>query len=89
MRGSRWLWGARMFRWRLVSRGRNVGTLARRPTCVLRPELCPTWPMRLEVDGAGWTRPASGKPNVEVCLKADENGLRNYLLKSLEAPETR
>lgn len=53
----------------------------------LQPELCPMQPMRLEVDGQGWTRPVAGKPNVSVCLKVDEAELRSYLLKRLRAPE--
>lgn len=52
-------------------------------TYALRPELCPARPLRLEVDGKGWTRPVEGKPNVEVCLKADEAGFRAFLLERL------
>jgi len=52
-------------------------------TYALRPELCPVKPMRLEVDGEGWTRPVDGKPNVQVCLKADEAGFRRFLLERL------
>ncbi|MDR3793164.1 MAG: nucleoside hydrolase [Terracidiphilus sp.] len=52
-------------------------------TYALRPELCPVKPMRLEVDAEGWTRPVEGKPNVQVCLKADEAGFRRFLLERL------
>jgi inosine-uridine nucleoside N-ribohydrolase len=40
----------------------------------IRPNLCPMEPMHLEVDDMGFTRPSSGIPNVQVCLKADERG---------------
>jgi inosine-uridine nucleoside N-ribohydrolase len=41
-------------------------------TYTIRPDLCPTKPMRLEVDDAGYTRPADGTPNVNVCLESKE-----------------
>lgn len=37
------------------------------------PDLCPTQPMRIEVDDKGYTRPANGKPNVHVCLQSDSD----------------
>jgi purine nucleosidase len=46
----------------------------------IHPELCPTKPMRLEVDGTGFTRPVSGPPNVQVCLQSDEKGFDALLL---------
>ena len=48
-------------------------------TYAIRPDLCPTTPMRLEVDDKGFTRPAEGKPNAEVCLKSDEKGFLELL----------
>lgn len=39
----------------------------------LQPQLCPTKPMRLEVDDKGYTRPVSGTPNAEVCLDSNEH----------------
>ncbi len=49
-------------------------------TYAIRPDLCPATPMRIEVDAKGFTRPVEGKPNAEVCLKADEKGFLNLLL---------
>jgi inosine-uridine nucleoside N-ribohydrolase len=46
----------------------------------VRPDLCPATPMRLEVDGQGFTRPVSGAPNAQVCLKSDESGFLQLLL---------
>jgi purine nucleosidase len=52
-------------------------------TYALRPELCPATPMHLEVDGQGYTRPAAGAPNVEVCLHLDEPGFLNLFLSRI------
>jgi purine nucleosidase len=49
----------------------------------IRPELCPVKPMRLEVGDDGFTRPLAGPPNVEVCLKSDEKGFLDFLLKRI------
>jgi inosine-uridine nucleoside N-ribohydrolase len=49
----------------------------------IRPELCPTKPMHLEVDDQGFTKPDTGEPNAQVCLKADEQGFRELLLKRI------
>jgi inosine-uridine nucleoside N-ribohydrolase len=49
----------------------------------IRPELCPTKPMHLEVDDQGFTKPGPGEPNAQVCLKADEQGFREFLLKRI------
>ena len=46
----------------------------------VHPELCPTTPMRLEVDDKGFTRPVDGPPNAQVCLKSDEKGFLELLL---------
>jgi purine nucleosidase len=45
-----------------------------------RPDLCPAKPMRIEVDDRGFTRVASGRPNVEVCLESDQEGFLSLLL---------
>jgi inosine-uridine nucleoside N-ribohydrolase len=37
----------------------------------LDPGFCPTTPMHIEVDDKGYTRETPGKPNANVCLKAD------------------
>ena len=49
----------------------------------IRPELCPTKPMHLEVDDQGFTKPGTGEPNAQVCLKADAQGFREFLLKRI------
>lgn len=49
-------------------------------TYAVRPDLCPAQPMHLEVDGKGFTRPGTGKPNAQVCLKSDEKGFLDFLL---------
>jgi inosine-uridine nucleoside N-ribohydrolase len=46
----------------------------------VRPHLCPATPMRLEVDDKGYTRPAQGKPNAQVCLKSDEGAFLKLLI---------
>jgi inosine-uridine nucleoside N-ribohydrolase len=49
----------------------------------IRPDLCPTTPMRIEVDDKGFTLRVEGPPNAEVCLKSDESGFRQLLLDRL------
>ena len=56
-------------------------------TYAVRPDLCPAQPMRLEVDAAGFTRPAAGAPNAQVCLKSDEKGFLEFLLGRIATPE--
>ena len=36
----------------------------------ISPEICPTTKMRLEIDDKGFTRPAPGAINAEVCLNS-------------------
>jgi purine nucleosidase len=48
-------------------------------TYVFRPELCPATPMRIEVDGKGFSRRVEGTPNASVCLAADEAGFLRLL----------
>jgi purine nucleosidase len=50
-----------------------------------RPDLCPTQPMRLEIDDKGSTKPVQGPPNASVCLKSDEDGFLQLLLSRLKA----
>jgi inosine-uridine nucleoside N-ribohydrolase len=45
----------------------------------VRPDLCPTAPMRIEVDDKGFTRPVEGEPNAQVCLRSDEKGFLDLL----------
>ena len=44
----------------------------------IRPGLCPTKPLRLDVDDQGFTRPIIGAPNAQVCLRADVNGFVQF-----------
>ncbi len=46
----------------------------------VRPDVCPTAPLHLEVDDKGSTRPVEGTPNAQVCLKSDEAGFLTFLL---------
>ncbi len=58
-------------------------------TYALRPELCPAQPLRLEVDDKGFTRPAPGRPNAQVCLASDEQGFLRLLLSRLTQEASR
>jgi purine nucleosidase len=49
----------------------------------VHPDLCPTTPLRLEVDDKGYTRPVNGPPNAQVCLKSDEKGFLDLLVGRL------
>lgn len=51
----------------------------------IRPALCPVQPMRLDIDDKGFTRPVAGPPNAQVCLKSDEKGFLELLLKRISA----
>jgi purine nucleosidase len=55
-------------------------------TYAIRPELCPASPLRIEVDGKGFTRPVDGQPNVQVCLRSDEKGFLDLLLGRIASP---
>jgi len=49
-------------------------------TYAIRPDLCPTTPIRLEVDDKGSTKPVAGAPNAQVCLHSDEKGFLDLLM---------
>lgn len=50
----------------------------------LQPNLCPTQPMRFEIDDKGYTRPIAGAPNAEVCLNSrEEDFFRLYMSRIL------
>ena len=53
-------------------------------TYTFQPDLCPAQPMRIEVDDKGFTRPVEGKPNVQVCLKSDEEGFLKLMVSRIE-----
>jgi purine nucleosidase len=46
-------------------------------------DLCPSQPMRIRVDDAGFTRPEAGAPNAEVCLHSDSDRFFQFLLPRL------
>ncbi|MBV8673563.1 MAG: nucleoside hydrolase [Acidobacteriaceae bacterium] len=50
------------------------------------PALCPTTPLHLTVDDKGFTRPESGAPNAQVCLKANTEAFYPFVLGRLELP---
>ena len=58
-------------------------------TYAIRPDLCPTTPMRLQIDDMGFTRPVEGAPNAQVCLKSDENGFMTLLLDRIKSNDPR
>ena len=47
-------------------------------TYTVRPDLCPTTPMRIEVDDKGFTRKVEGPANAQVCLQSDEKGFLQF-----------
>lgn len=53
---------------------------------LIDPGLCPTTPLRIAVDGKGYTRPVSGKPNVQACLTLHEDEAQKLIINAL-APE--
>ncbi|MGC1871686.1 MAG: nucleoside hydrolase [Acidobacteriaceae bacterium] len=46
-------------------------------------DLCPTQPMRIRIDDAGFTRPEAGTPNANVCLHSDSDRFFQFLLPRL------
>jgi purine nucleosidase len=53
----------------------------------VRPDVCPVKPMRIDVDDKGFTRPVSGAPNAQVCLKSDERAFIDFLFNRILADE--
>jgi purine nucleosidase len=47
-------------------------------TYTVRPDVCPTKPMHIDVDDRGRTTPGPGAPNASVCLQSDEAGFFNF-----------
>jgi hypothetical protein len=45
--------------------------------------LCPSQPMHIRVDDAGFTRPEAGPPNADVCLHSDSDRFFQFLLPRL------
>ncbi|HBK47399.1 MAG TPA: nucleoside hydrolase, partial [Xanthomonadaceae bacterium] len=50
---------------------------------LLAPGLCPTTPLRIEVDDQGYTREVAGVPNARVCLALDKPGLVALYMRRL------
>jgi purine nucleosidase len=52
----------------------------------IRPELCPTQAMRLDIEDDGSTKVESGEPNAQVCLKSDSDTfLQFYVARILRS----
>lgn len=49
----------------------------------IRPETCPTTPLRIEVDDKGFTRPVAGAANAQVCLEQQTDAFFNLLMPRL------
>lgn len=52
-------------------------------TYTFRPDLCPAKAMHIEVDAKGLTSAGPGIPNAQVCLRSDEQGFLELLLKRI------
>jgi inosine-uridine nucleoside N-ribohydrolase len=50
----------------------------------LRPQLCPTTPMRITVDDKGMTKQVEGKPNANVCLTSSASAFFDFYLPRVE-----
>ncbi|KTF38837.1 nucleoside hydrolase [Xanthomonas vesicatoria] len=50
---------------------------------LLRPALCPTTPLHLDVDAQGYTREGPGVPNVQACLRADKPALIDMYMQAV------
>lgn len=49
----------------------------------IKPEVCPTTPLRIEVDDAGFTRVQPGMPNANVCLEQQTDAFFKLLMPRL------
>jgi inosine-uridine nucleoside N-ribohydrolase len=56
-------------------------------TYAIKPELCPTKPVRIEVDDKGMTSPVDGQPNANVCVQSDEKGFVEFLVGRITSQE--
>lgn len=48
---------------------------------VLKPELCPVTPLRIRVDGKGYTREEPGPANAQVCLSSNPEDFFQFYLR--------
>jgi inosine-uridine nucleoside N-ribohydrolase len=72
--------------WRLATH-QHVPTLfdAMAVTYALRPDICPTTPLRLQVDDNGFTRVVEGQVNAHACLKGNGDAFFHLLLPRLSS----
>lgn len=52
----------------------------------IKPQLCPTTPLRLLVDEQGNTRVAAGPPNAQVCLRSDSDQFFEFYMPRIISP---
>lgn len=52
----------------------------------VKPEICKTQPLHVEVDSKGMTVPGDGAPNAQVCLTLDEKSFLDLLLERIAGP---
>jgi len=52
----------------------------------IKPELCPTTPLRLRVDEQGSTKVEPGVPNAQVCLRSDSDQFLEFYMPRIVAP---
>ncbi|HEY1966049.1 MAG TPA: nucleoside hydrolase, partial [Acidobacteriaceae bacterium] len=50
-------------------------------TYAVKPEICPTTPMRIEVDDKGFTRRVAGAPNANVCLHSSPDRFFDFFMQ--------
>jgi purine nucleosidase len=72
--------------WQLATH-QHVPTLfdAMAVTYALRPDICPTTPLRLQVEDNGFTREVEGQVNAHACLKGNGEAFFHLLLPRLSA----
>jgi purine nucleosidase len=72
--------------WQLATH-QHVPTLfdAMAVTFALRPDICPTTPLRLQVEDNGFTREVEGQVNAHACLKGNGDAFFHLLLPRLSA----
>ena len=70
--------------WR-ASTGNPTPTLfdAMAVAAAIDPSLCPTTPMRIEIDDKGFTRPVAGQPNANVCLDSDSDRFFHFYIPAI------
>ena len=71
----------------LLATHQHVPTLfdAMAVTYALRPDICPTTPLRLQVEDNGFTREVEGQVNAHACLKGNGDAFFHLLLPRLSA----